>query len=88
MTGDAQGEHDPHDDDQADGDGVREVDPVLVASLATGMSYFDTGLLMNRSERTVRRRAALPEVREAVAEYRRELAAQAAGRTRRCWRRR
>jgi hypothetical protein len=61
-------------------DGADEIDPVLVAALATGRSHSEIAKLIDRSERTVRRRASEPEVREAVAEYRRDVAAQAAGR--------
>jgi hypothetical protein len=60
--------------------GADDIDPALVSGLATGLSYADIGRLIGRSERTVRRRAAVPAVREAVAGYRRDIAAQAAGR--------
>jgi len=60
--------------------GGEGIDPRLVVGLATGQSHAEIGRAVGRAERTVRRWAKAPGVEEAVAEYRRELGEQAAGR--------
>jgi len=55
-------------------------DLVVVNSRATGASHEETARLIHRSERTARRRAADPEVAEAIRRRREELAQEAVGR--------
>jgi hypothetical protein len=56
-------------------------DEVLVSGRAQGLTYEDVGKLIGRSARTARRLAADPETRRRIAERRRDIAANAAGRS-------
>jgi hypothetical protein len=69
----------PPENDDAGRDQDRH--EVLATALAAGEPYEAAGKLIGRSARTVRRLAKDPELRRLIAERRRELAANAAGRS-------
>ncbi len=54
-------------------------DELLVQARASGLTHAEVGRLINRSERTARRRATQPEVAEAIRRRRAETAERAVG---------